>query len=58
MTGSPDASTSCTIFCCISFASMNINRDSIAEYALSLGLEGVAIISVDDDWSALRLKLV
>jgi hypothetical protein len=36
----------------------DINRDSIAEYASSIGLEGVAIISVDDDWSALRLKVV
>jgi hypothetical protein len=36
----------------------DINRDSIAEYATSIGLEGVAIISVDDDWSALRLKRV
>jgi hypothetical protein len=36
----------------------DINRDSIAEYASSIGLEGVAIISVDDDWSALRLKRV
>jgi hypothetical protein len=36
----------------------DINRDIIAEYASSIGLEGVAIISVDDDWSALRLKLV
>jgi hypothetical protein len=36
----------------------DINRDSIAEYALTLGLEGVAIVSVDDDWSALRLKVL
>jgi Protein of unknown function (DUF3052) len=36
----------------------DINRDIIAEYASSIGLEGVAIISVDDDWSALRLKIV
>jgi hypothetical protein len=35
----------------------DINRDTIAGYAKSLGLEGVAIISVDDDWSALRLKV-
>jgi len=35
----------------------DINRDSIAAYARSIGLEAVAIISVDDDWSALRLKL-
>jgi len=36
----------------------DINRDSIAAYARTIGLEGVAIISVDDDWSALRLKVV
>jgi hypothetical protein len=36
----------------------DINRDSIAAYALTIGLEGVAIISVDDDWSSLRLKQV
>jgi predicted CoA-binding protein len=37
---------------------LNINRDSIAQYAETLGLEGVATISVDDDWSGLRLKVV
>ena len=36
----------------------DINRDTIAEYAASIGLEGVAICSIDDDWSALRCKLV
>lgn len=36
----------------------DINRDSIAEYAASIGMEGVAIMSIDDDWSALRLKIV
>jgi hypothetical protein len=36
----------------------DINRDRIAEYATSIGMEGVAIISIDDDWSALRLKIV
>ena len=36
----------------------DINRDMINAYALTLGLEGVAMISIDDDWSALRLKLV
>lgn len=35
----------------------DINRDSINAYARSIGLEGVAMISVDDDWSALRLKV-
>ena len=37
---------------------LNLNRDSIAEYAETLGLEGVATISVDDDWSGLRFKVV
>jgi hypothetical protein len=36
----------------------DINRDSINAYASSLGLQGVAMISIDDDWSALRLKHV
>ena len=36
----------------------DINRDSIADYASNIGMEGVAIMSVDDDWSALRLKIV
>lgn len=34
----------------------DINRDTIRDYARTLGLEAVAIISVDNDWSALRLK--
>jgi hypothetical protein len=36
----------------------DINRDSIAAYANTIGLQAVAIFSVDDDWSALRLKVV
>ncbi len=39
-------------------AKSDINRDSIREYAQSIGLEAVAMISVDDTWSALRLKIV
>ena len=35
----------------------DINRDSIRTYAQTLGLESVAIFSVDGDWSALRLKV-
>lgn len=34
----------------------DINRDSINAYAQTLGLIGVAMISIDEDWSALRLK--
>jgi hypothetical protein len=36
----------------------DINRDSINTYARSLGLQGVAMISIDDTWSALRLRPV
>ena len=34
----------------------DINRDSINAYAKTLGLKGVAMISIDEVWSALRLK--
>src|SRR4030042_946501 len=34
----------------------DINRDTINAYAHSIGMEGVAMISIDEDWSALRLK--
>jgi hypothetical protein len=36
----------------------DINRDTITEYARTMGMEGVAIISVNQDWSAIRLKVV
>ncbi len=36
----------------------DINRDTIREYASSIGLQAVAIFSVDQNWSALRLKLL
>ncbi|MGH9918924.1 MAG: DUF3052 family protein [Nitrososphaerales archaeon] len=35
----------------------DINRDSIREYTLAVGLETVALIAVDDDWSAIRCKV-
>ena len=35
----------------------DINRDTINGYAHSLGMEGIAMISMDDDWSALRLRI-
>ncbi len=35
----------------------DINRDSIAAYAGNLGLTAVAMISMNEDWSALRLKV-
>jgi hypothetical protein len=36
----------------------DIHRDTINAFAQSIGLEGVAMISIDDDWSALRLKRI
>jgi hypothetical protein len=36
----------------------DVNRDSIAAYASTIGLQAVAIISVDENLSALRLKVV
>jgi len=36
----------------------DINRDSIAAYARTIGLQAVAMIAVDEDLSALRLKVV
>lgn len=34
------------------------NRDTIRAYAESTGFKAVAMISVDDTWSALKLKIV
>jgi hypothetical protein len=36
----------------------DINRDSIYAYGLTLGLTGVAIIAINEDWAALRMKKV
>lgn len=36
----------------------DIHRDSINDYAKEHGVTAVAIISVDGDWSALRLKRI
>jgi hypothetical protein len=36
----------------------DINRDSLHAYARTIGLEGVSLVSIDDDWSAMRFKLV
>jgi hypothetical protein len=38
--------------------SADLNRDTIAAYAETIGMEAVAIVSIDDTWSALRLKLI
>jgi hypothetical protein len=34
----------------------DINRDIIASYVRTIGLVGVAMISIDDTWAALRLR--
>jgi hypothetical protein len=36
----------------------DINRDSLHTYARTIGLEGVSLVSIDDDWSAMRFKLL
>jgi hypothetical protein len=36
----------------------DINRDTLHAYARGLGLEGVALVAIDDDWSAMRFKLL
>lgn len=36
----------------------DVNRDSIHEYARSVGMQPVAQVAIDDDWSALRLKII
>ena len=36
----------------------DINRDAINAYAKENGITGVAMISVDGDWSALRMKRI
>jgi hypothetical protein len=33
-----------------------VNRDTINSYAMSVGWRGIAIFSVDETWSALRLR--
>lgn len=33
----------------------DVNRDIIAEYVRTIGLAGVAMISSDDTWPALRI---
>jgi hypothetical protein len=36
----------------------DVTRDTIWPFAATLGLQPVSNIAVDDDWSALRLKIV
>jgi hypothetical protein len=35
-----------------------INRDSIRAYARTVGMDAVARVAIDDNWSAIRLKVV
>jgi len=41
-----------------SLVKTDINRDSIWRYAKTVGFDAVAMISVDEDWSAMRLKII
>ena len=34
----------------------DINRDTLHAYARTIELEGVSLVSIDDDWSAMRFK--
>ncbi len=34
----------------------DLNRDKIREYAKKFGFEAIAMVSIDETWSALRLK--
>jgi hypothetical protein len=36
----------------------DINRDSIAAYANTVGMKAVTQVAIDENWSALRLKIV
>ncbi len=38
--------------------SADINRDDIRHYATTVGLQTVAQTAIDDDWSAIRCKVV
>ena len=35
-----------------------VNRDDLRRYAVTVGLQTVAQVAVDDDWSAIRCKVV
>ncbi len=39
-------------------AKTGINRDIIRDFAQKIGLQAVAMVSIDETWSALRLKTV
>ena len=35
-----------------------ISREPIREYAVTVGLQAVTMVSINEDWAALRLKIV
>ena len=35
-----------------------LNRDILREYALSIGLKAVGMISIDKDWSSIQFKIL
>ncbi|MCC7598410.1 DUF3052 family protein [Janthinobacterium sp. FW305-129] len=39
-------------------AGSDIHRDAIRDFAQSVGLDSVAMVAIDSEWSALRLKQV
>ncbi|KHA79602.1 hypothetical protein NC77_05310 [Janthinobacterium lividum] len=39
-------------------AGSDIHRDDIRDFAQSVGLDSVAMVAIDSEWSALRLKQV
>ena len=36
----------------------DLNRDKIRDYVSTQGLQAVSLISIDNTWSALRVKLI
>lgn len=36
----------------------DVNRDSINKYGATLGLKGVAMVSIDENWSGFRFKKI
>lgn len=36
----------------------DINRDSLREFAQTIGLKAVGLISINKEWSSMRLKIV
>ena len=36
----------------------DVNKDKIAAFAKTLGLQAISMVSIDETWSALRLKII